>query len=362
MDELEDLKSLQFEYGISEEDRCWLYLLGRSRGLMIEAFAHAIFFCKLFCKLRELIYDYLRTKSLSTESPDLTTAGDEKLKVGIIGGGHLGKKLTWALLQLVPIPPESMRISTRRPETLGEFQKLHIPCFYNNPNLVKWADVVFLCCLPSQLPNICVEIQTSLKETSCTVYSFVAAVTLPRLKLLLNYSNILRPQYHCTMDFDNIWGANKDITDALQDPAILRATCPYSSAGGITLDTKWLEGVLYAAINVFTVNKVAHLQTLQLLNKFLVSMHSEDRKKDRASCLQLQLTDFVSAACARSMLPNKSFPWFDLTAVQVQETPFSRHLSTSTVLQEYLTHVYCDSFCISVTEEQPEVHTESPSQ
>lgn len=52
MDILEDLKSLQFEYGISEEDRSWLYLQSRSRGLMIEACAHAVFFCKLFRNLR----------------------------------------------------------------------------------------------------------------------------------------------------------------------------------------------------------------------------------------------------------------------------------------------------------------------
>lgn len=52
MDVLEDLKSLQFENGISEEDRSWLYLRGRSRGLMIEACAHAVFFCKLVRNLR----------------------------------------------------------------------------------------------------------------------------------------------------------------------------------------------------------------------------------------------------------------------------------------------------------------------
>lgn len=45
---------------------------------------------------------------------------DDELKVGIIGGGHLGKQLAHVLLQLVPIPVERLQISTRRPETLGE--------------------------------------------------------------------------------------------------------------------------------------------------------------------------------------------------------------------------------------------------
>lgn len=56
----------------------------------------------------------LETRSLD-ETPD-----DDELKVGIIGGGHLGKQLARVLLQLVPIPAERLRISTRRPETLGE--------------------------------------------------------------------------------------------------------------------------------------------------------------------------------------------------------------------------------------------------
>lgn len=45
---------------------------------------------------------------------------DDELKVGIIGGGHLGKQLARVLLRLVPIPVQKLRISTRRPEALGE--------------------------------------------------------------------------------------------------------------------------------------------------------------------------------------------------------------------------------------------------
>lgn len=56
-----------------------------------------------------------RLAGLREDTPD-----DDALKVGIIGGGHLGKQLAHTLLQLVPIPADSLRISTRRPEALGE--------------------------------------------------------------------------------------------------------------------------------------------------------------------------------------------------------------------------------------------------
>ncbi|XP_032200711.1 NADP-dependent oxidoreductase domain-containing protein 1 isoform X2 [Mustela erminea] len=361
MDMLGDLESLQFEYGIQEEDRSWLYLQGRSRGLMIKSCAHATFFCKLLCNLRESFHEKQTSSCLST-GVVADIPNDDELKVGIIGGGHLGKQLARVLLQLVPIPAENLRISTRRPEALDEFQNLGIQYFYHNPQLVDWANVIFLCCLPSQLPNICLEIQTHL-EKDHIVYSFVAAIPIARLKLLLNHTNILRPQYQCVEEWVNIWGANKDITAALQDPVILQATCPFSSAGGITLNSKWLEGVLYTVLNICTARNVPHLQALQRLNQLLLSVHSAACGKDGASCPTLELHDLVSQVYSKNLPQRRPFPWFDLTAVQLKETPFSQHLSVSPALQDHLTYRYCDSFGISLTkEQQPAVSMGSASQ
>nr|XP_019588993.1 PREDICTED: NADP-dependent oxidoreductase domain-containing protein 1 [Rhinolophus sinicus] len=358
---LEDLESLQFDYGMEEEDRSWLYLLGRFRGLMIKGCAHATFFCKLLCNLRQLLHEKHMSTDPETRSLD-DTPDDDELKVGIIGGGHLGKQLARVLLQLVPIPAERLRISTRRPETLDELQKLGVQCFYRNSRLVGWADVIFLCCLSSQLPHICSEIQTSLGK-ACIVYSFVAAVPIPRLNLLLKHTNILRPQYQCFEGFSNIWGTNKEIIAALQDPVILQATCPFNPAGGIILNIKWLEGLFYAALNVCTAEATPHLPALQFMNELFLSVHDEDCGEDGASCPQFQLQDFVSKVYAKNLPRARPFPWFELTAVQLRETPLSRHLLTNTALRDHLMHLYCDSFGISLTkEQQPVVSTGSPSQ
>nr|XP_058148962.1 NADP-dependent oxidoreductase domain-containing protein 1 isoform X2 [Dasypus novemcinctus] len=306
MDMLKDLESLQFEYGVPEESRTWLFLQGRFRGLMIKACAHATFFCKLFYVLRQSLYENQTSASLSPGSSFSATPASEPLKVGIIGGGHLGKQLAQVLLRFVPLPAESLRISTRRPEALDEFQKVGVQCFYHNTSLVKWADVIFLCCLPSQLPNICLEIQTSLKKT-CTVFSFIAAVPIARLKLLLNHTNILRPQYQCANDFVNIWGTDKEITAALRDPAILQATCPYSPAGGITLNIKLLEGIFYAALNICTEKSMYHSHALQVLSELFLSEHFKDCGIDKASCPKFQLTDFVSKAYAKNLSQKRRY-------------------------------------------------------
>uniref|UniRef100_A0A8D0GY65 Pyrroline-5-carboxylate reductase catalytic N-terminal domain-containing protein n=1 Tax=Sphenodon punctatus TaxID=8508 RepID=A0A8D0GY65_SPHPU len=113
----------------------------------------------------------------------------------------------------------------------AEFQQLGIKCFYDNSQLVAWADVVFLCCLPSHLPHICSGIHAALQEP-CIVYSLVAAVPLPRLKQLLCYSTILRPQYQFINSVsENIWGTNGTIVSAIQDSTIIQATFPYSAKG-----------------------------------------------------------------------------------------------------------------------------------
>uniref|UniRef100_A0A8C2N2V2 NADP-dependent oxidoreductase domain-containing protein 1 n=1 Tax=Cricetulus griseus TaxID=10029 RepID=A0A8C2N2V2_CRIGR len=361
-------ESLKFECGIPEEERYWLYLHGRYRGLMIKGCAHAVFFCKVFSTLRELLHQSRRTIQPRAVSFDAADGEDGTLKVGIIGCGHLGRQLAKVLLKIVPIPAENLQISTRRPESLVEFQKLGVRCYYDNRSLASWAKVLFLCCLPAQLPNICLEIQSKL-EKPCIVYSFVAAIPwlvshslqsgteLPvfvasRLKLLLNYTNILRPQYQFSEDFDNIWRVNKDIATVLQDPVVLQGTCPYSSVGGVILNIKWLEGLFYAAINVCTSKKVIYSHVLQLLNQVFLSVHLESCEKEE-SCPKFQITDFMNKNYVRNFFNKRPFPWFDLTVVQLKETPFSQHLSTTPILQEHLTLLYRKLLGIPVVKEEP---------
>ncbi|XP_049626669.1 NADP-dependent oxidoreductase domain-containing protein 1 [Suncus etruscus] len=362
MELLGNLKSLEFDYGIPEEDRGFLCLRNHSRGLTICACAHAVFFCKLLYNLRELLYEMhiSRTPVPSNKLANTVPEDSKGLKVGIIGGGCLGRQLAHVLLQLVPISAESLRISTRRPEALDELQKLGVQCFYQNSNLVHWANLIFLCCLPSQLPNICVEISNSL-EKACIIYSFVAAVPITRLKLLLNHTNVLRPQYQCSSDVTDFWGSNKDIPTALQDPMILQATCPYCPAGGITLNLKWLEGVMYALINSCRGENIFYRQVLLLLKKVLLSAHGKTCEQDQETCPTFQLHDFVNKVFAENLSQKSSFPWFDLTAVQLKETPLTHVLSTSNVLRDHLTYTYCHLFGITLIRAQQPVDSKGAS-
>ncbi|XP_038969263.1 NADP-dependent oxidoreductase domain-containing protein 1 isoform X2 [Rattus norvegicus] len=240
MEMLDNLESMRFEYGIPEEERYWLYLQGRYRGLMVKGCAHAAFFCKMFYDLSKLLQELPRTIHSRTVSFDAAATEDEKLTVGVIGCGHIGRQLTNVLLKTVSIPPENLQISTRRPDSLG----------------------------------------------------------------------------------------------------------------GVILNVKWLEGLCYALINACTSRGVFHSQVLKLLNKLFLSVHLESCKTDPASCPKFQLTDFMNKSYVRNLYKKRPFPWFDLTTVQTKETPFSQHISATRALQDHISLLYCESFGLSIGEEE----------
>ncbi|XP_025047944.1 NADP-dependent oxidoreductase domain-containing protein 1 [Alligator sinensis] len=339
-----NLKSFQLEHVAGESEQpLLLNLRCHSKGLVVNACAHAVFFCKLLNTIRQ------EWSEKSPQTAAIESIGCNSLKVGIIGGGHIGKQLVRALLDLSGITAQNIHISTRRPEILSELQQLGVECFYDNGQLVSWADVVFLCCLPSHLLHVCSGIRATLREP-CLVYSLVSAVPLPRLKQLLSYSAIVRPQYQCAShNFTNEWRPNGTITAALQDPAVVKATCPGSPKGKVTVNAKWLEAVFYAALNSCMWQHLSHQETLKLLNSVCFSEPCHVCV-EKETCPLFVCGSFVNQTFAASLTQQDTFPWFDLTTVQLKETPFGQLLARCVHLQNHLAQLYHASF---------EAHTDS---
>ncbi|XP_031449011.1 NADP-dependent oxidoreductase domain-containing protein 1 isoform X4 [Phasianus colchicus] len=285
-----------------EGEEALLYLTRRRKGLAVNVCAHAIFFCRLLQAFRVS----------STGKALLTPLADShSLKVGIIGGGRLGNQLARALVAVGRAPCSSIRISTRRPESLSDLQKLGLTCFYDNAQLAAWADVLFLCCLPSHVPSVCSAVQPAIRKP-CIVYSLITAVPLPRLKQLLCYNAIVRPQYQC--------------------PAKIK------------VNGKWLVGIFYAALNSSMWQSLPHQEALTLLNDLCFPGHCRICAEQKASCPQFTCESFVSKSFASSMTQEETFPWFDLTAAQLRESPFSQLLEKSESVQNHLALLYQSSF------------------
>ncbi|XP_029139298.1 NADP-dependent oxidoreductase domain-containing protein 1 [Protobothrops mucrosquamatus] len=324
-----NLKTFQPEYGIGTNEPLF-HLRSYAKGLMVNACAHALFFCKLLNATKQKEENCKDAPAGSQPSKD-----NQRLKIGIIGGGHLGKQLARTLLHLGAISGKNIQISTRQPETLLEFHKLGVECIYNNKQLVGWADVAFLCCLPCHLPQICSEVQDSLKN-SCIIYSLVTAIPLSRLKQLISSCSILRPQYKCSENSSfHMWEANRTVLEALKNTTIIQATCPCNSKSEITVNVKWLAAVFYAALNSYTQQHFSYTKALGLLNQVCFCEGNATTSSPFLVC-----EHFINQAFASSLAADDSFPWFDITTVQLKDSPLSQLLETNSSLQEIIASSY----------------------
>uniref|UniRef100_A0A8C1I532 NADP-dependent oxidoreductase domain-containing protein 1 n=1 Tax=Cyprinus carpio TaxID=7962 RepID=A0A8C1I532_CYPCA len=330
-----NLSSLGFEAGVSEDEKELVFLRSRSAGLTVGGCAHAVFAYKLLRVLR---------KKVNAENG---CAAEAHLCVGVVGGGLVGKQLATALLRAASLKPRHINISTRRPETLGEYSNMGVECYFDNIRLAKWADMLFLCVLPSQLAQVCTDIGCHL-SSGCLVYSFTSAVPLNRLAVLLDHSSVIKPRYEFVAcnDVNRIWLLHNQVTAALQDEEVISASAPLSMNGGLFLDQRWVSAVLYSLLNMCTAQKLGSGKTLRLINGLFetntFTYHS-----------------FVNSPSASDLNnPDDLFPWISLLDAQTKDTPLtdlvSRDKGSHLISMHFFPNCICgDFYCVVVCVWQP---------
>ncbi|XP_068437037.1 NADP-dependent oxidoreductase domain-containing protein 1 isoform X2 [Clinocottus analis] len=257
------LSSFSFEAELTEEEKGLIFLRARSAGLTFCGCAHAAFLCKLVQSLRCIIQDP------SADRGSLASGEDSDICVGILGLGHMGKQLLLTLLEKTDIKPSYIKISTRRPESAVESIKTGVECFFDNGRLAAWADVLFLCCLPSDLHKVCVDLHSHISKR-CLVYSFTSGVPVTRLAQLLGHNFILKPQYHFfACDTTDVWQSCTHLTTALTDPSLIEASCPLTTSGGISVGLNWVSAVLYSLLNICTYTSLGSSDALSAINTVL---------------------------------------------------------------------------------------------
>ncbi|XP_040915856.1 NADP-dependent oxidoreductase domain-containing protein 1 [Toxotes jaculatrix] len=322
-----DLSSLSFEAGLTEDERKFLYLRARAAGLTFCGCAHALYLCKLVHSLRCIIRDHTANRDSVEDSGE-----DSDLCVGILGAGHMGKQLLRSLLEMTGIKPSHIKVSTRTPESAVEFVQKGVECFFDNRRLAAWADVLFLCCLPSHLPKVCDDLSCHLSK-HCLVYSFISAVPVTRLAKLLGHDFVLKPQYDfVSCDTADVWLSCTDLSMALKDPLLIEALCPLTMNGGISLSLKWVCAVLYSLLNICTSASVRSSDALSLINSLF--------EEKWTHTVQLNAQSFISSSYASSLLGDEPFPWISLTDAQTKETPLLRFLSGDKSVQLCISAAY----------------------
>ncbi|NXA31757.1 NXRD1 protein, partial [Eudromia elegans] len=101
-----------------------------------------------------------------------------------------------------------------------------------------------------------------------------------------------------------------------------------------------LVASFYAALNSSMWQRLPHQSALELLNDLCFPEHCPICAEERTSCPRFVCESFVSKTFASSMTPEEAFPWFDLTAAQLRESPFSQLLAGSEAMRSHLAALY----------------------
>ncbi|XP_039994050.1 NADP-dependent oxidoreductase domain-containing protein 1 [Xiphias gladius] len=230
------------------------------------------------------------------------------------------------------VEPSHIKVSTRRPESAVELVQTGVECFCDNRRLAAWADVLFLCCLPSHLPKVCADLHSHLPKR-CLVYSFPSAVPVTRLARLLGHDFILKPQYDFGgCDTAGVWLSCADLPAALKDPLLIEASHPLMMSGGLALSLSWLCAVLYSLLNTCTSAGLRSGDALSLIRSLFGDK--------RTQAVQLNAQSFISSPCAASLSGDEPFPWISLTDAQTKETPLLKLLSSRRSLQQRIAAAY----------------------
>ncbi|KGL78421.1 NADP-dependent oxidoreductase domain-containing protein 1, partial [Tinamus guttatus] len=105
-----------------------------------------------------------------------------------------------------------------------------------------------------------------------------------------------------------------------------------------------LVACFYAALNSSMWQRLPHQKALKLLNDLCFPEHCPICAEEKTSCPRFVCESFVSKTFASSMAQEETFPWFDLTAAQLRESPFSQLLEGSAAVRSHLARLYLGAF------------------
>nr|XP_002731105.1 PREDICTED: NADP-dependent oxidoreductase domain-containing protein 1-like [Saccoglossus kowalevskii] len=314
-----DLASLQFENALTEEEKKYLLLRKRTHAITVSFCAQAAYFVTILNECRQEIVELHNPKMIKSSKFLQDSQDKNPVQVGILGCGRLGTHLANTLLTYADVAPNELRISTRRPETLGDLQERGVQCFHNNALLASSVHVLFICVLPSQLSTVAAEIRTKI-SSHCTVYSFVSAVPITRLKQILRATHIIKPEIIWSLDnIDKPWNNSLSISTTLEDPISVDVTCPLSfnkSDAVISTKEKLAEMIIYSFVNMCTQLGLNRSQTLCIVNSVILGLPS-----GREHVTHFKIQHFTRKLSETDSQP---FPKFDMTTVAANETPLTK--------------------------------------
>ena len=132
------------------------------------------------------------------------------VRIGIIGGGRIGTQLLDLLIRCGTFPTAQLKLSTRRPEGLLEYQAQGVKCCYDNAEIAASCEVLFLCCLPAHLPRVAADIARAGPAANLLVVSAIGGMTADKIQAMLGVPTVLRPIVHAPVVAEEIATASSN--------------------------------------------------------------------------------------------------------------------------------------------------------
>lgn len=118
------------------------------------------------------------------------------VRIGIIGGGRIGTQLLDMLIRCGTFPTSQIKLSTRRPEGLLEYQAQGVKCYYDNAKVAGSCEILFLSCLPAHLPRVAADIASAGPAPNLIVISAVGGITAEKIQAMLGVPTVRDARPH----------------------------------------------------------------------------------------------------------------------------------------------------------------------
>ncbi|XP_062504607.1 NADP-dependent oxidoreductase domain-containing protein 1-like [Corticium candelabrum] len=320
-----NLSSLQFESALGEEETRLLPLRYRAHAVNVSTCAQATYLVHILNEVRQSVLESRQSKQEKLLQETVTR---DPTLVGIIGCGRLGKQLVNSFLVFGRCQPQDIFVSTRRPESVQTLADQGVNIIFDNAKVAKSVHVLFIACLPSQLPVVCKDIRGSINY-STLVYSLVAVTPVSKLCQLLSFKNVFRPEIELLSLDDSCYypgDMTKDVIESCRDTRVCAMTCPLERpAKGSLVKThdNWVMGVTLSFLNTCALLHLNMLESFQLVNTIILQtpdqqiVSTSDLTVGRHECDELKPLALCSLTSTAAEQPNLKAKLMDSSVRQL---------------------------------------------
>ena len=256
-DLIRELPSLQLENSLAPSETACLPLRLQSNAFLLTALAQCRYLLHTWRVLKEVCPLYKKTpaksslslKSLSSMSRTSSVRTDSTFCIGVIGCGRMGSHLVRKLLQDPNLTPDMILVSTRQPDQLQEFESQGVICRFDNIWVANNCDVIFICCLPSQLAPVLLDLSKSYISNVCLLVSLLAGVGVSRIRRAVNTrTNVMRVHFDwnqlSTEDREEICLQNSCVSSRMSSYSLCLVSCPFKGT-----DCGWFAELVLACMS-----------------------------------------------------------------------------------------------------------------